>query len=218
MTGRPLALDDLDGAAIGTLHSFAQRILTMHPIEAGLPPLIEILDEVGSSVAFDNRWAVMQRALLDDETLARAVRLAFAAGVKLEHVRSLARAFQSDWDLIDEHVLARAPADISAPGHRAAGRRGRALAARADECTKEDDKFLPRLAGARRLGGGLRGRRGPGGDPGGADRRRAALTFPMARRANWGGALEEIKDSCKAWQRRAEMREDCSGRRDPCDR
>src|SRR6478609_9757193 len=105
------ALDDLDGASIGTLHSFAQRILTMHPIEAGLPPLVEILDEVGSSVAFDNRWAVMQRAFLDDQDLARAVRLAFAAGVKLEHVRSLARAFQSDWDLIDERVLREPPVD-----------------------------------------------------------------------------------------------------------
>ncbi|HLS74796.1 MAG TPA: UvrD-helicase domain-containing protein, partial [Actinomycetaceae bacterium] len=40
------ALDDLDSAAIGTLHSFAQRILTMHPIEAGLPPLVEVMDEV----------------------------------------------------------------------------------------------------------------------------------------------------------------------------
>ena len=29
------ALDDLDGAAIGTLHGFARRILTEHPIEAG---------------------------------------------------------------------------------------------------------------------------------------------------------------------------------------
>ena len=36
------ALDDLDAAAIGTLHSFAQRILGEHPIEAGLPPLIEV--------------------------------------------------------------------------------------------------------------------------------------------------------------------------------
>jgi ATP-dependent helicase/nuclease subunit A len=34
------ALDELDGAAIGTLHSFAQRILAQHPIEAALPPRI----------------------------------------------------------------------------------------------------------------------------------------------------------------------------------
>ncbi len=31
-------LVDLDGAAIGTVHSFAQRILAEHPVEAGLPP------------------------------------------------------------------------------------------------------------------------------------------------------------------------------------
>ncbi|HEU5065222.1 MAG TPA: UvrD-helicase domain-containing protein, partial [Gaiellaceae bacterium] len=47
------ALDGLDMAAIGTLHSFAQRLLNEHPIEAGIPPLIEVLDEVASSVAFE---------------------------------------------------------------------------------------------------------------------------------------------------------------------
>src|SRR5262249_17731592 len=46
-----VALDDLDSAAIGTLHSFAQRILSEHPVEAGLPPHVEVLDEVASMVA-----------------------------------------------------------------------------------------------------------------------------------------------------------------------
>ena len=64
------ALDDLDGAAIGTLHSFAQRVLAEHPIEAGLPPIIDVLDEVGSSVAFDERWAGLQTELLDDDAIA----------------------------------------------------------------------------------------------------------------------------------------------------
>ncbi|HXW38046.1 MAG TPA: UvrD-helicase domain-containing protein, partial [Acidimicrobiales bacterium] len=32
------ALEQLDGAAVGTLHSFAQRLLTEHPVEARLPP------------------------------------------------------------------------------------------------------------------------------------------------------------------------------------
>ena len=39
------ALEELDAAAICTLHAFAQRILTEFPIEAGLPPRIEIRDE-----------------------------------------------------------------------------------------------------------------------------------------------------------------------------
>ena len=45
------ALDELDSAAIGTLHAFAKRILSEHPIEAGLPPLVEVLDEVASGVS-----------------------------------------------------------------------------------------------------------------------------------------------------------------------
>jgi len=100
------ALDDLDGAAIGTLHSFAQRILAEHPIEAGLPPLVEVADELSSAVAFDQRWAEQQRQLLDDDAVAETLELAMSAGVTLEHLRSLTRLFGSDWDLLAERVLA----------------------------------------------------------------------------------------------------------------
>ena len=95
------ALDDLDAAAIGTLHSFAQRILGEHPVEAGLPPLIEVLDEVASGVAFDNRWIALRAELLDDADLAPALLLAMAAGMKLDDLRSMARAFTNDWDLLE---------------------------------------------------------------------------------------------------------------------
>src|SRR5207249_17026 len=43
-----VALDELDDAAICTLHAFAQRILTAFPVEAGLPPHIEVHDEVSA--------------------------------------------------------------------------------------------------------------------------------------------------------------------------
>ena len=201
------ALDDLDGAAIGTLHSFAQRILTMHPVEAGLPPLIEVLDEVGSSVAFDNRWAVLQRELLDDEALAPAVRLALAAGVKLEHVRSLTRAFQSDWDLIESHVLHVEPAEITLPDLAELVAGAEALAARADECTKDDDKFLPRLAAVAAWASD----HGAAAEPEtvlSALTSAGTLSWAHGQSANWRSAgsasvLTEIRDSCKAWQDKA---------------
>ena len=78
-------------AAIGTLHSFAQRILTEHPIEAGLPPLIEVLDEVASAVAFDERCANLRAAILDDPALTPSLLLALSAGMRLDDLRSLAR-------------------------------------------------------------------------------------------------------------------------------
>lgn len=90
------ALDDLNKTAISTLHSFAQRILTTHPIETNLPPLVKILDKIASSVAFDTRWSVLQQKLLDKKSLAEPVHLALATKIKLDHLRSLAQTFQSN--------------------------------------------------------------------------------------------------------------------------
>ncbi len=114
------ALDGLDLAAIGTLHSFAQRILTEHPIEAGIPPLLGVLDEVGSSVAFEARWAQLRTELLDDEEMALTLELAFAVGITLDHLRSIIVRLNGDWDLVRSHVLAAARPRAA---HRARRRR-----------------------------------------------------------------------------------------------
>ena len=60
------ALRVLDSAAIGTLHSFAQRILSEHPVEAGLPPRFSVNDEIASQVAFDTRWEQFADEMLDE--------------------------------------------------------------------------------------------------------------------------------------------------------
>ncbi len=104
-----LALEQLDGAAIGTLHSFAQRILNEHPVEAGLPPRIEVLDEVSSAVAFDQRWRRFRDEVLADPALERSILLLDAAGVRFENLRLLALAFNDNWDLVEGHVPATAP-------------------------------------------------------------------------------------------------------------
>ena len=105
------ALDELDSAAIGTLHSFAQRLLTEHPIEAGLPPRVEVLDEVASAVEFDDRWSRFVDRLLADPAVEHALLLATAAGVRLDHLRLIALAFDQNWDLAVDHAPA-SPVDI----------------------------------------------------------------------------------------------------------
>lgn len=197
------ALDDLDAAAIGTLHSFAQRILTEHPIEAGLPPLIEVLDEVASSVAFEERWAEQRSRLLDDLSMADPMLLAMSAGVTLEHLRSLAKTFGGDWDLVADRVLGGVEpttatlADVQGLVDQAAR-----LAAQRDECLETDDKFVCRLvelgAWGKRLGTAV--------DSGGrlevlvtAEK----LSFAHGQRNNWGGHLEDLRGECKALQARA---------------
>ena len=103
------ALDQLDSAAIGTLHSFAQRILSENPIEAGLPPRVEVLDEVNSSVEFERRWGAFRDQLFEYPELERSLLLLDAAGVKLKALDVLAAAFGDNWDLVDEQVDTTAP-------------------------------------------------------------------------------------------------------------
>ncbi|MGI8757094.1 MAG: UvrD-helicase domain-containing protein [Acidimicrobiales bacterium] len=104
-----LAIDQLDGAAIGTLHAFAQRVLAENPIEAGLPPRVEIQDEVSSEVEFERRWANFQDHLLADPDLERTLLLLFAAEVKPTALRYLALEFDRNWDLVQDRVPSDAP-------------------------------------------------------------------------------------------------------------
>ena len=60
------ALDRLDHAPIGTLHSFARRMLFDFPIEAGLPPGFAVLDELESGLAFEEQWDDLLDRLLDE--------------------------------------------------------------------------------------------------------------------------------------------------------
>ena len=98
------ALAQLDGAAVGTLHSFAQRILTEHPVEAGLPPGIEVLDEIGSQVEFEHQWRQFLDELLEDQSVARSLLSLETAGVKLDQLRSLGLQLSDNWDLISERL------------------------------------------------------------------------------------------------------------------
>ena len=98
------ALGEVDASAIGTLHAFAQRLLREHPVEVGLPPRVEVLDEVESEVEFEQRWATCRDRLLADPQLARTLLLLFATGTRPDALRALAVAFNRNWDLVDERV------------------------------------------------------------------------------------------------------------------
>ena len=196
------ALDDLDSAAIGTLHSFAQRILAEHPIEARLPPLIEVADELSSAVAFEERWSEQRRQLLDDDTVLDALLLAMSAGVTLDNLRSLSRLFGADWDLLTERVLVGdEPDPAQLHGIDDLVTTAQALSARAAECADAEDKFLPRLLAIGSWGELL----GSAGDPGQqleALRTAEALKTSFGRAGDWGGkdALTGLRDDCKQLQ------------------
>ena len=103
-TRAALALEELDGAAVSTLHAFAQRLLAEHPIEAGLPPRIEVLDDIASQLAFEERWTRFVDEMLDDPAIERTLLLALNADTTLTVLRTLALACNANWDLVAERM------------------------------------------------------------------------------------------------------------------
>ena len=140
------ALDELDLAAIGTLHSFAARLLMENPIEAGLPPVIRAMDEVSSDVRSERWWTEIRTRLLEHPSTALAMQVLLAAGASLDAVREVTRRMQADWDLVADRCSRTAPAttlalDLS-PLRRAVAD---LLHRRDSECTDHSDLLYERL-------------------------------------------------------------------------
>ncbi|MDP9639003.1 ATP-dependent helicase/nuclease subunit A [Rhodococcus cercidiphylli] len=141
------AMEQIDAAAIGTLHSFAARIVSEHPLEAGVPPRVAVVDAMGSQLSFERRWRRMRAALFADEHtapsgLTDAMRIILGAGASLDQVRILADALDRSWDrLILDVVPTMAVADIDVL-LRAADE----VANCVGDCTDPSDKLAMRLS------------------------------------------------------------------------
>ena len=98
------ALEDLDGAAVCTLHSFAQRILREHTTEAGLPPRPEMLDEIGADMEFADAWDRFVEEVLAEQRMERSLVMADALGMRMATLRAVARRMADNWDLAAERV------------------------------------------------------------------------------------------------------------------
>jgi ATP-dependent helicase/nuclease subunit A len=90
------ALDDIEKALIGTLHSFAAHLLRLHPLESGVDPDFQEDD----GLRFDEQFTMAWDCWLDQE-LSRAGRhhhlwRAVLSSASLESVRTLARSLCSE--------------------------------------------------------------------------------------------------------------------------
>jgi ATP-dependent helicase/nuclease subunit A len=91
------ALEQLDRARISTIHAFAASLLRERPVEAGVDPGFEQLDEMGSQLLLDEVW---QR--WNQEQLASpppVLRRLFALEIPLSRMRELAEKLLEDRDI-----------------------------------------------------------------------------------------------------------------------
>ena len=93
-------VEQLDNAAIQTLHSFAAALLHERPLEAGLPPSFDTMDAIESELAFDEAWTQWIDAALDDPALQPHFLMTLSLGLKLDGFRTIALKFHENYDLL----------------------------------------------------------------------------------------------------------------------
>ncbi|HEV8115697.1 MAG TPA: UvrD-helicase domain-containing protein, partial [Acidimicrobiales bacterium] len=144
------AMADIDQAAIGTLHGFCLRILHEHPLDIELPPRIEILDEVASQIAFQERWAQFVDELYDDPTAEELVLRAWALGIEIDvasrkaSLKDVASIFENSWDRLDPLIAQAASAVSSLDAGALVRALGDLRAMRATNLV-ESDRLLTRI-------------------------------------------------------------------------
>ena len=139
------ALEQLDDAALTTLHGFAQRILAEHPLEAGLPPGFEVLDEIRARVEFEQRWGAFVDDLFDDPGQARSLLHGLALGLRPNNLHAFARTLHESHDRLVR--LPPAPPVPVADARPLIDALDHALAIRRDQCTNPDDKLAQHIDG-----------------------------------------------------------------------
>ncbi len=189
------ALDDLDDAALTTLHAFAQRILAEHPLAAGLPPRFEVLDAVASADDYEQAAREFFDTLLADDQLAPTLQRARTLGIRLPHLRAVAAGLHESWDRVPD--VDRPPPVLPPVATPAVLAAADALVALQAHCTADDDRLCADLDDLRADLPVLRAAVDP------LDRidALAALHVPRAtlgRKGNWSCDVEIVRAQVRA--------------------
>ena len=111
-------VSDLDSASFQTLHGFAAALLQERPLEAGLPPSFETMDEIAGELAFDEAWAEWIDWALDDAANIPTLPLALSLGLRPDDLRSVALKFHQNHDLLTNAAFddVSMPSPLAVPG------------------------------------------------------------------------------------------------------
>lgn len=195
-----IAVKELDSAALQTLHSFARKILALYPLEANLPPEVQVLDDVEGVIDFREHWRAFVEELFSERSPIREqLLLGLTLGLRMKDLERLAARFHENWDRLRDAEFETADIPdvriepVLAPFAEALDRRS--------ECYNPQDKLLMHLEWLASLREGMEAARDA--DP--LTKARLLSGFPEVSRAagrygqkgNWRNAVEDIRQLLK---------------------
>ncbi len=200
------ALARIDEAPISTIHGFCRRVLSAHPIEAGLPPRFEVLDEISESIEWRRRFGHELDLLAATPAASEVISLAWLLDVTAWRIEALARALEVEW-----HRWAPAPGgleralrrieEITGPRLEELGKAIDTALAELARCSDPADRLARRLEELAALGSRISSPAWPTGleavlstAPFGSVQRRG-------EQQNWAGGIEEVRSLAAEAQR-----------------
>ena len=103
------AAREMELASIQTLHSFALSLLRELPLEAGLPPGFEAVDQVQADLWFQDAWEKWLDQALDSEDLGGKILRALRLGLRLNSLRQVAVILHKNYDLVERAPFPESP-------------------------------------------------------------------------------------------------------------
>ncbi|HEY6379199.1 MAG TPA: UvrD-helicase domain-containing protein [Candidatus Dormibacteraeota bacterium] len=95
-----VAASEVERARIETIHAFCSALLSMHPLEAGLPPDFETLAELSATIDVRERFRRWFAGLVPGDPASEAVRRGLLLGITPASLLALFGAFDANWDLL----------------------------------------------------------------------------------------------------------------------
>lgn len=99
------ALHDLEKANISTIHSFCANLLRERPVEAGVDPNFQALDEIGLDLLFQEVWENWSRQEMEKK--APPLKRALTLGLELKEIAQSVRQIYENRDLLAEDAYPR---------------------------------------------------------------------------------------------------------------
>ena len=141
------AAASLEEASIDTIHSFAGALLRTYPLEAGLPPNFDTLDQIEQDLEFKDRFRSWFEAAAEKESSQKAIKNALLLGLTPDRIEGVARALHEHYDLLDGGMnWAANPGRSALEAAPGLAQRLRAIEAYREDCLEpEQDKLYGRL-------------------------------------------------------------------------
>ncbi len=187
------ALEDLDSAPLGTIHSFARRLIAENPITVMVPPGFQVQSDLARQIDHLRQWQQERDEIFGTPELQEDFDLLIGLGAKMGDFEELVSRLDDSWHLLSGSEKSTSSTEDPVERLRAMSKE---LIHKQSMCSNPDDRMLSHLAKVERFLEEIE----PSAATGSLGFAKHLRTFPkfhklLGAKGNWPeGVVEQIRE------------------------